>query len=75
MARYTISTSDKDDFLCMAHGDDFLLTLWDMDQWLRGKIKYNYDEFTSEQVEALQKAREQLWELLDERNLSLDMLR
>ncbi len=59
----------------MAHGDDFLLTLWEMDQWLRGKIKHNYDEFTCEQVEALQKAREQLWELLDERNLSLDMLK
>ncbi len=75
MARYAISTSDKHEFLYMVHGDDFLLILWEMDQWLRAQIKYNGDGMTGEQLDALQAARDQLRELLQERDLSLDMLR
>ena len=43
MARYTISTSDKSEALQAMKATNYLLALWDVDQWLRGQVKYAYD--------------------------------
>ena len=38
---YIYTTDDKKEFEYAFHGIDFLLCLWDMDQWLRSEIKYS----------------------------------
>ena len=44
------------------------LTLWELDQYLRNQLKYH------DGSEDLQVVRDKLHELLEERNLSLDMV-
>ncbi len=72
--KYVYETNDRSEYLNALHATDFLLTLWDLDQWLRTEVKYSQDN-TSEMREAYQKARSQLNEIMRERYLSLDMLR
>jgi hypothetical protein len=49
------------------------ITLWDMDQYLRQQLKYN-DKITGEVYDALDKAREQLREFMNNHNVDLDEL-
>ena len=44
-------------------------TLWDLEQWLRNKLKY--EQLTPEQDKAYQECRDQLHELLNENNVTL----
>jgi hypothetical protein len=44
--------------------------LWDLDQWLRGIIKYN-DSLPDEHIQIYQKVRDKLYEELNESNISL----
>jgi hypothetical protein len=44
---------------------DWIGLVWDLDQWLRSEIKYH-------DRNELQPARDKLYELLDEANLTLD---
>ncbi len=46
------------------------LVLWDLDQWLRGKVKYS-PEFT-DSAEALTAVRMELHRLLDEYRIRLE---
>lgn len=58
---------DDDDFKLAMHGTDFYLVLWDLDQFLRNEIKYqNKNEY--------QPIRDKLHELMQERNVTLDMV-
>lgn len=44
---------------------EWSFVVWDLDQWLRHKIKYNdHDE--------LQIVRDKLWEIMKDRDVSLD---
>jgi hypothetical protein len=52
---------------------DMAITLWDMDQYLRQQLKYN-DKITGEVYDALDKAREQLREFMNNHNVDLDEL-
>ena len=52
---------------------DVLLVLYDFDQHLRSELKYN-ENLTDEQYEKLDKTREKLYEIMNERNVSLDEL-
>ena len=54
------------------HGVEWALTVFDLDVELRNQIKYG-NKFKTPK-EALNWARETLHELLDTRNLSLDMI-
>jgi hypothetical protein len=47
---------------------DWALTLWDLDQYLRNQLKYH------DVGEDYQVIRDKLHELLEERQLSLDMV-
>lgn len=71
---YKIETDDKREHLTAVKGVDYLLCLWDMDQWLRGEIKYNHNKWTPEQVEALESARDELRSIVDSHGVSLDDL-
>ena len=73
MARYTISTSDKAEALQAMKATNYLLALWDLDQYLRGQVKYAYD-IPEDEREAYQKARDELHDILASHNINLDEL-
>jgi hypothetical protein len=52
---------------------DMAMALWDMDQYLRQQLKYN-DKITGEVYDALDKAREQLRDFMNNHNVDLDEL-
>jgi hypothetical protein len=52
--------------LYMAYnGDNLFFALWDLDQWLRGEIKYN-------DKEEFQVVRDKLHEYMDEHNIDFE---
>lgn len=53
---------ERDDFENAVNGGRFRSCLWDIDQWLRSKIKY--ENLTEAQHEAYQGTRDQLWDIL-----------
>ncbi len=71
---YIFKTNDETEFSYAFHGIDFLLSLWDLDEFLRGKIKYSQD-LNEDAKTGLQMARDELREILHSRDLSLEMLR
>ena len=67
MARYTVSTSDRNEALQIMKATTYLIALWDMDQWLRSEIKYsNKNEY--------QPVRDELYNILENNGISLDEL-
>ncbi len=46
--------------------------LWDLDQYLRGQVKYPAEKTHEEFIDAMAKVRDELWKLLDEHNITLD---
>lgn len=72
--RYTISTSDRKEHLLALHGEDYYCALWDMDQWLRKQIKYNPKRLNGDKLDALEMAREELRDILDDREVSFEMV-
>jgi len=52
---------------------DLVLALWDIDQYLREQVKYN-ESLSKEAYDALDKAREELYNILRNRNISFDDL-
>ena len=62
---------DAEEALTALDGYKWKLALWDLDQYLRSKIKYNPD-LTDEAYYALQGCRDKITILLQEYNLKLD---
>ena len=54
-----------DDLYMMYHGEDFYFILCDLDQYLRSQIKYHSDDLSVEEEEALQLARDKIYELME----------
>ena len=52
------------------NGANMRSVLWEFDQWLRGKIKY--DHLTDEEFKTYQNCRDHLRNLLNEENIDLD---
>jgi len=73
MARYKIETSDKLEHLQALHGEDFLLALWDLDEWLRKQVKYNM-EINGDERDTYDIVRTKLREIMEYYNVNLDML-
>jgi hypothetical protein len=63
---------EKCSFMQAVKGTEAHLCLWEMDQWLRGKVKYAPDNMSEEEVTGYEKSREQLRELMSSYNLSFD---
>lgn len=53
---------------------DMAVVLWDMDQYLRGLIKYAPDTMNSEVYGTLEEVRDKLHQLMNERVVDLDEL-
>ena len=53
---------------------DMAIALWDMDEYLRGQIKYASDLMPIEVYKRLEGVRDQLREIMNERSIDLDEL-
>ena len=60
---------DRHDYKLASNASAMHSVLWDHDQWLRSKIKY--DELTDEQHKAYKDCRDKLIKLLIENNIDL----
>ena len=69
--RFKLETNDRQDFYLAFHGNDFYYCLWDIDQSLRSKIKYN-ETLTDEQIKVLQEVRDELGETMSEHGVDFE---
>lgn len=46
--------------------------LWDLDQYLRDKVKYPAEDYDSVEIDTYDKVRTELWNLLNEHNIDLN---
>ncbi len=70
--RYQISTNDKQDFYMAFHGSDFYFSLWDLDQYLRNQCKHNPNLLAGEQLDAIEKVRDELREIMSEHGVDFN---
>lgn len=62
---------DDSEFTFATKGSKYYVALWDIDQWLRARMKYD-DTVTGEQYEAYEKTREELRDIMSSRGVSFD---
>jgi hypothetical protein len=62
---------EESEFRTAMNGQKYQSCLWEMDQWLRSKLKYD-DNLTQEQFDIYQLVREKLREIINEHTVSLD---
>lgn len=60
---------ENEEFKTATQAMDYNLVLWDLDQYLRGKLKYS--QLTVEQGQIYEELRDKLHEFLNERNIEL----
>jgi hypothetical protein len=48
------------------------VALWEFDQEMRRRIKYNTEEYNGDQLDALDKLREKFYEILNENQIKID---
>jgi hypothetical protein len=48
------------------------IALWEFDQEMRRQIKYNSEDYSGEQVDAIDKLREKFYEILNDNNVKID---
>lgn len=64
---------EKDDFTAATKGMDYYLCLWDLHTWLRNQLKYNGNTWAEMNgYEVVQNVRDKFFEILGERNCSLE---
>ena len=63
---------EKSEFNFATQGSDWWNVCWNMDQWLRGNIKYAPDEQSDEVFEAYELCREELRKIIEDKGLNLD---
>lgn len=72
---FDFDKEDSDDRMNLEdalNGTKWKLLVWEHDQYLRGKTKYASDETSEETIDALQSARDNLWDLIRSSGLNLD---
>jgi hypothetical protein len=62
---------DDIDFNMAIKGSKYYVALWDIDQWLRARLKYD-DTLTDGQYEAYEKTREELRDIMSRHGVSFD---
>ena len=68
---------EQSDFKLASNATSWYLVAWDMDQYLRDKIKYPEDTGdnkgkSDEYYDALEEARKEFWEIMTHRGLDFD---
>jgi hypothetical protein len=61
---------EQHEFANATQGAKMRSVLWELDQWLRGKLKY--EELSDGQYDAFKQTRDELRRLLIEENIDLD---
>lgn len=67
--------ADNDDrihFESAINGHKWKSSMWELDQWLRSKIKYAPDQMSDEELNAYESTRSKLHEILGEETLNLE---
>lgn len=65
---------DKEAHLRAVKALDMALALWDIEQYLRAQTKYAPDSMPEVVFDALDKARQEFYEIMNNHNISLDEL-
>lgn len=65
---------DMQQFMLAAKGRDIMMTLYELDQHLRAETKYAPDTMSQEVYDALVRVRATLRELMDNNNISFDLI-
>jgi hypothetical protein len=65
---------DRSDHLRAVKSSNIMSVLWEFDMYLRSQLKYNDSNLTNEAYEALDKAREKLYEVMNDQHVSFDEL-
>ena len=66
------SVEVAEDLRSAIDGWKWKMVAWDLDQYLRNKIKYNDDSLSVEVLDALEKVREELNDLINSSQLHLE---
>jgi hypothetical protein len=71
MPKYTIEFhhDEEAEFQMCNQAHDYWNALFDLDQWLRNKLKY--EEINEEQYKAFEEVRNELYQKLNEYNINL----
>jgi hypothetical protein len=64
--------NEQHDFNCAVNGRKMYSILWELDQWLRGNVKYPPESMSEDEIRAYTKCRETLTELMINENISFD---
>jgi len=62
---------EQSDFDSAMNGYKWELAVWDMNQYLRSVTKYASDDTSADVIEALDKVRDELFNILDNYNLEI----
>jgi len=65
---------DMQQFMLAAKGRDIMMTLYELDQHLRSETKYAPDTMSQDVYDALIRLRATLRELMDNNNVSFDLI-
>lgn len=63
---------EQDQFETAINGRKMYTVLWELDQWLRGNVKYPLDHMSDDEIKAYEKCREILHELMLNQNISFE---
>lgn len=66
---------DQQEYELANSGLSFWNVLWELDQELRTKTKYASDGLPKDKYEAYQEIRDKLYELMNENNVNLEMVK
>ena len=67
-------SADMEAYMRAVKSTKLAIALWDMDQYLRGKIKHAPDSMSEEEYKALQETRDKLREIMSDNSIDLDEL-
>jgi hypothetical protein len=62
---------DQDDFDTAVNGAKWWLAMYELNQYLRSKIKYSEEGMSDDTYKALEETRDQLYKILQENSLKL----
>lgn len=63
---------EQDDFELANSGGKFYTVLWELDQYLRNKVKYPAEDAHNEYTNAMDEVRTELWKVLEAYHLDLN---
>ena len=66
---------DQQEYDLANSGLSFWNVLWELDQELRTKTKYASDDLSKDKYDAYQEIRDKLYELMNENNVNIEMVK